>query len=199
MPDETRIQITCSACKAVLNAKAELAGKRAKCPKCGASVEIPTPSAPEPEKRVRLATERQKEYARSLGIVFREDISRTEISRQIDEAVTKRDDERFARLHELSRRESEARKQMREEVLAELDEEDCRLSRAEPSQMIEALSERGLAAVLITMPWDEIEGFDNLENVSAQMSCSDGMTEDDMQSVIMTYGFLFMKRKGMFQ
>jgi len=126
------MRITCSACNAVLKAKPELAGKHTKCPKCGAAIEIPVLTPQEPRRNPPLATQRQKEYAQRLGVAFPPNVTRAEISKLIDEAVTKRDDERFERLDDLSRRKIQAYEQMRQQVLAEVDAEDCRLSKAEP-------------------------------------------------------------------
>lgn len=85
-------------------------------------------------------------YATELGISFPPDINRRDISKLIDAAIEKRDDERFRRLMELGNRESQAWREMREAVLKEIDEEDCRLSVARPQQMVDELANRNLAA-----------------------------------------------------
>jgi len=41
------ISVTCPGCKRGLNANDELAGQTRKCPKCGATIEIPQPAAPD--------------------------------------------------------------------------------------------------------------------------------------------------------
>lgn len=120
-----------------------------------------------------------------LGIGFSANINRRDISKLIDAAIVKQDDERYKRLDDLSDRESEAWKEMRKEVLAEIDAEDCRLSKAMPSQIVEALSDRGLAAILITMPSDDIIDFDDLTGVKVDISFSDEMTQENMESAML--------------
>ena len=108
---------------------------------------LPTKDTP---KSAPPATDRQKEYAQSLGIEFNEGIDRKTISKMIDAAVQKQDDERFQRLDELQDRENEAYLKLREEIENELNEEDPRLSKATEKQMMEALGERGTAGILLT-------------------------------------------------
>jgi len=196
MTVESTIQITCSGCNTVLKAKPEWAGKQAKCAKCGATIEIPALVQSKVQVDAPPATDRQKEYAKSLGIDFPDKINRRDISKLIDDAVAKSDDERFERLDELGRREGQAWEEMRQEVLAEIDAEDCRLSKATKSQIIEALSERGLAAILITIPWDDIVDFHDLTGVKVEISFSDDMTQEDVEATIITYATEIMKRKG---
>lgn len=156
---------------------------------------------PDQESRVvragrKLATSRQKEFARELGIEFPDEITRGEISKLIDVALAASDEKRYQRLDELSDRESDAWRKIRAEVLAEVDAEDCRLSKAEPKQIVEALSERGVVAILITMPWDDIEGFDDLTGVQLRVSFNDDMKLDDVDAVILQYAANVMRRKG---
>lgn len=196
MTAESTTTITCSNCGAVLKAKAEWAGKRAKCSKCGEAIEIPAPEKPKAQDNIPLATERQKEFARSLDIQFSDKINRRDISKLIDSAVKKDDGERYKRLDDLGDRESQAWGEMRKEVIAEIDAEDCRISRATPSQIVEALSDRGLAAILITMPLDDIVDFDDLTGVKAELSFSDEMTQDDMESALLVFAGHIMNRRA---
>jgi hypothetical protein len=184
MSGESPIQFTCDACNAALKAKPDLGGKSGVCPKCGSPVAVPGPEKPPPRRPAPLATERQKEYARELGIDSPEGITRREISELIDCAVASRVEERYRRLDDLGRRESEASQRMCQEVLAELDAEDCRLSKAEPSQIAEALSKRGFAVIVITMPWDDIVDFHDLAGVKANIAFCDDMTQDDMEATL---------------
>ncbi|HUT12075.1 MAG TPA: hypothetical protein VMY42_16355 [Thermoguttaceae bacterium] len=178
------MNVTCGNCGVNLKAKDELAGKTAKCPKCGCAIEIPSLVPPPVKARIPLATERQKEYATSLDIEFPPDISRKEISDLIDAAVQKRDDERFRRLDELSDRESEAWQKLRAEILAELDVEDCRLSKAEPSQMLEEFGNRNRGAILISFDWDDGIDFEDLTGVKFSVEFSDDMDESNVGSVL---------------
>lgn len=190
------MKVICGSCGVNLKARDELAGKTAKCPKCGSAVEVPT-ARPRPTKgNVPRATERQKEYATELGIDFSPDIDRRAISELIDVAVQKRDDERYDKLEELSDRESQAWKEMRESVLEEIDEEDCRLSRAQPSQMIEELSNRGRCSVLITFDFDDVSDFGDLTGAHFQVQFSDDMEKSDMQSILMGLGLQMAANLG---
>jgi len=197
MSADSRIQFICVACNAVLKAKPEMVGKSGTCPECGSPLAVPPPDKPPSKSPGPPATERQKEYARALGIEFADNVTRREISELLDRAVAAQVEERYQRLDELSHRESEAWQKMREEVLAEIDAEDCRLSKAEPSKIVETLSDRGFASILITIPWDDIEDFHDLRGVTGQIEFCDDMTQDDMEAVIRSYAYDIMKRNGL--
>lgn len=92
------MNIKCSSCKASLKVPDNLAGKRGKCPKCSAVIEIPILPSQFTEPSGPPATEKQKEYARSLGIDFPPDITKKEISALISKAADQKDDERFSKL-----------------------------------------------------------------------------------------------------
>jgi len=193
---ESSIRVKCSNCNAVLKAKVEWAGKQAKCPKCNATIEVHVSGQSCPPRPPLLATEKQKDYAISLGISFPETISRRDISKLIDEAVVALDEKRFERLDEIDRRETQARNEIRQEILEEIDADDCRLSKATTEQIVEELSERGLAAILITMQWDDIQDFHVLSGTRAEIAFSDDMTQEDVEATIMTLAGDQMKRKG---
>lgn len=142
------------------------------------------------------ATERQKEYAVALGVVFQPDITRRELSKLIDAAIEKREDERFKRLDALESRERQAKAQLREEILAELDSDDCRLSRATAQQMVDELARRDLGAVLVTFQQADVEDFERLFGVEFTMVFpEDAMTETDMRLVLMTLGMGLLQRR----
>jgi hypothetical protein len=187
------MKVVCRTCNANLQARNELAGKTAKCPKCGNPVAVPN-SVPRSKGTVPLATDRQNEFAASLGIDFPPDINRREISELIDAAVQKQDDERFDRLEEFSRRESDAWREMREEVLAEIDEKDCRLSIARPKQMVDELANRNRGAILISFDFNDVDDFDHLSDVNFAISFTDDMTESDMRSVVMSIGLTMLNK-----
>lgn len=173
MTTDARIEATCGGCKVKISVKAALAGKRVACPKCGTEVEVANPSIS--KTKAPLATDRQKEYAASLGIEFRDDITRPEISKLIDRVAKQKEEERFKRLTEL---------EYREYLASEADSENPRLSNATPAQMVESLSRQGFAAVLIRLPWDQIEDFSNLEGVDAKIVSCDDMSTDDVKAVL---------------
>ena len=176
------ITFKCDKCEAVVNAKDELAGKRAKCRKCGYVLQIPfdqpvlrPPSDPKDERHapVRRATQRQKEYARSLGIEFDPNIDRATISRLIDQAIERRDEERSERLNDLERRELDAK----QEIMSDLQIPD----------ILEELERRGLGAVLITFDLNSVFDFtlEGLSGVKLHIAGSDSMTtEAEMVAVL---------------
>ncbi|MEX2091133.1 MAG: hypothetical protein WD971_00575 [Pirellulales bacterium] len=184
------MKVICKSCGVNLKAPEQLAGKTAKCPKCGSPVHVPdAPPLRANNARIPPATERQKEYASELGIEFPPDIDRRAISKLIDAAVEKRDDERFERLMELGDRESEAWRQMREAVLKEIDEEDCRLSVARPQQMVDDLANRNLGAILV---WFDIDNVDDLvahaKGVNFTATFADIITASEVRSILTAVG-----------
>ncbi len=187
------MNIICSGCQTKLKVGDTLAGKRGKCPKCGAILEIPTAHAVETDSNTELATEHQKEYAKALGIEFPPNISKKQISQLIGEAVQHKDEERFEKLEELSNRESKAWQEMREQVLAEIDEEDCRLSKAKPEQIVEELGSRDLGAVLILFERDEAD-FENIKGTKLDVFRSDNLTETEMCTVLVGIGYEAAKK-----
>jgi DNA-directed RNA polymerase subunit M/transcription elongation factor TFIIS len=91
-------QITCNKCAALLNVDEKNIGKTGKCFKCGNRIEIISPNNDKqndtlienkPKRAVRSATEKQKEFARDLGIEFDENINMREISKLIDAALAR--------------------------------------------------------------------------------------------------------------
>lgn len=65
------------------------------------------------------ATDRQKEFATSLSIVFHPDISRSAMSNLIDEAIDARDQKRLDQMFKVSEREREARSLLIAEMVGE--------------------------------------------------------------------------------
>ena len=78
--------VACPSCKARFTASDEAAGKTAHCTKCGSAITVPIPPRP-------LATEKQEEFARDLGIQFPDNIDRRAISELIDAAVANQDED----------------------------------------------------------------------------------------------------------
>ena len=193
------IQVNCPSCRASLNVKDGFAGKSGKCPKCGEIIQVPEPT-PQPASGVAKpkstgegtpippATERQKEYARELGINFDDKINRRGISKLIDQAVKERDEQRLKSLEALQDRESAAYQQIREEVLREINEEDPRLPDATLDQIMTALADRELCAILITFDANKLDDY--LEGAgSAELSFTkDLMTENNMRDLLGVIG-----------
>lgn len=213
------MKINCPNCSTTLKFNDEHRGKRAKCSKCGNKIQIPPFAAPPPPSDVKLAvpvpvpptasrteskavssspiplaTERQKEFARSLGVEFAPDINRREISKLIDEAVTKEEDARLERSIELNNRESQAWKEMQEEVFTNVIESGKLLSNISETQMVEEFATRGLGAVLITFDMDQVETFDDLVGVEFTTTFSKNMNKSDARSLLMMMGVMMMNR-----
>jgi phage FluMu protein Com len=111
------MKIMCSSCQANLNVADSYAGKRGKCPKCGAVMQIPeatstidapkdipasvndkVPDSPPLHPAVSAmdgpATESQKKYATTLGITFQPEITKGELGKLLGAAkVTDRQKE----------------------------------------------------------------------------------------------------------
>jgi hypothetical protein len=187
------MNIICSGCQTKLKVDDTFAGKRGKCPKCGALLEISTVPASEAKSNTELATERQKEYANSLGIEFSPNISKKQMSQLIDTAVHRSDEERFKKLEELSNHESKAWQEMREQVLAEIDEDDCRLSKATPDQIVEELGNRDLGAILISFKRNDID-FENLTGAKFDVSFSDNLTDAEMRALLVGLGAVVVRQ-----
>lgn len=184
------IDVVCGNCGSKLVAKERIAGKTVPCPKCDNPVLVPPIDIPLKPSRTRRATERQKEYAKSLGIDFPADIDRAAISELIDATLDRRDEERYRRLDELQDRESAVREQLRQEILAEVDDEDPRLSKAEPGQVADAFGERGMGTIVVTFDPNEIEDFEHLLGVNFNVSfSSDYMDIEDVASVLFELGY----------
>ncbi|MDD5134260.1 MAG: hypothetical protein PHP01_02460 [Phycisphaerae bacterium] len=111
------------------------------------------------------ASESQKQYAKSLGIDFPSDISKIEISRLID----KKSDESY-----------------NEEMT-----DDDALSQVTPSQIIEELDSRCIAAILIT--FDDAVNFKKLAGVKCSISFSDNFTETEMRMLLVEIGYQYAK------
>lgn len=118
----------------------------------GAIVEQQTPIA-EFVSTDQPPTERQISFAKELGIVFNPKISRRSLSKLIDEAVEERDRKRFEQMELVADRESSARLLL----IAEMEGEGhLWLHNASTNQMIDELEKRDIAAVLISMPPDDV-------------------------------------------
>ena len=187
------MRIECAQCSAALKVSDGLAGKRGKCPKCGAVIDIPASRQASGAESVPPATDKQKDYARSLGIEFAPGITKGDMSALISKGVDQRDDERLTKLDQLSNHESKAYKEIRAEILAEIDEEDCRLSKATPSQMVEEMETRDHGAILISFPIDEVD-FENIAGAKFNVSFSDNLSETEMRAALVGLGSLVARQ-----
>jgi hypothetical protein len=166
------IAMICQSCQAKFDAADDAIGKPAPCPKCGSATTVPRPQSA--KKGIPLATPAQREYALSLGIDFPENINRRDISNLIDEELAKLDRERIDRLNELERREA---------AIAE----SGGLAHATPDQMIDALANRGVTAILITLESPNgVVDFSNLDGIQVSISFTGDMTRQEMAAAIFT-------------
>ena len=198
------IQTTCNSCQSKLKARRDLAGKTVPCPKCGSPITVPNPTGQSSEDApttkltplktsdIPPATEKQKDYARKLGITFPEDVDRRTISSLIDQALAAQDDARYQRLDDLQNRESKVRDELKQEIIAELDADDPRLSTATPAQMVEALQDRAMGAILVT--FDPDVDPDDLTGVPLNLSYSETIDLEIVKSVVAAL-FVITNRK----
>ena len=154
---------------------------------------VPNPAPVEGESHTAKpepppATEKQKDFARELGIEFPGDIDRKEISALIDDALARQDDARFERLNALQEKESQVREELRAEVLAECDEEDPRLSIASEEQILEALADRDLGAILITFEYGILGGVDDLTGEKFTLASTDDIDNEDLKTIVSWLG-----------
>lgn len=187
MTSDERVSITCGNCKSELKVKQRLAGRDINCPKCGNAITVTSATLPPPEAKksdIPPATERQKEFALTLGISFSPDINRRDISALIEKAIAKRDEERDTTIQDWSQREGEFWEEAKKSVLAEMGSDEVPVSKATPRQIIDALDERGIAAILIMVPWDDVTDFSNLQGLEVSLSYSDTMSKADYESLI---------------
>jgi len=185
--------VICTNCGTKLKVEARLAGKRGKCPKCHSGIDIPVPEEQTGKPPAKAATEKQKEFAKSLGINFPPDITRRQMSDLIDEALERRDEERFRRLDELSERESEAYAEVREEIFAQLDEEDRRLSKATPEEIIEEFERRDKGAILVTFDFDERD-IEDLTGHEINTCFTGDLTKENVGTILGQLGIAFLMR-----
>jgi hypothetical protein len=93
-------------------------------------------------------------------------------------------------------RESATYAKVRQEVLADIDAEDCRVSVATPDQMVNAIGDRGLAAILITIPWNDLVNFHSLEGVAFNVAYSKALPKQKMESVISVHALSILSGKS---
>lgn len=191
------LRFSCPSCGSAIVGKASLAGKTLPCPKCKASIRVPDieDAADPPATTTREpvpATEKQRDFATSLGIKFSDDIDKESLSNLIDDAIFKKDEERYDRLAEMEMRESRVRQEIRAEieaqVIAEHDAEFQRLDTATIGQIVESLSEREIGAIVITFKYGEMEGFDPPMDGELRISSTDDIDKEDLKKIVLFLG-----------
>jgi hypothetical protein len=194
-----KYEFPCPSCNALLRAKPDLAGSIVACPKCSAQLAVPAPPAASDgkaaeEKKVRPATDKQKAYARELGLSFDDDIDRRAISKLIDGALGKEELERYDRLNALQDKENELRAQFRAEIMAECDADDPRMSVATKDQILEGLNRRQIGAILVTFEYGVLGGVEDLTGEKFSLSTTDDIDEGDIKTILASLGVAMMRR-----
>lgn len=192
-----QIEVSCSQCGKQFKIAIEYAGRQGKCGSCGNVILIPgrpkppaknsppTKSAP-PSDTSPPATDRQIEYARSLGIDLPTSVTCRQISKLIDDAIDARNSIREDEIEELKNRESAAYQQVRNEVIEEL-REDGLLAPEDPVRFaIEWLEQRSQAAVILIFD----EGAELPAEAAFTIRRSDCLTPEDLRVVLVSAGFL---------
>jgi len=192
------VVFSCESCHSQLRAKESLIGRQFNCPKCSARVVVPdkgpsNQASPSAEKRVPAATDTQKDFARSLGLEFPEHIDRKSISKMIDDALANQEDARYARLEALQAGESEAREQLRAEVMAECDAEDPRISVASVKEIVEALSQREIGAIIVTFEFGAFNGVEDLTGAKFDINATDDLDQDDLKRLLGWLGMAMLR------
>ena len=131
------------------------------------------------------ATERQKEFARGLGIVFHDTIDKTTISNLIESTLLHRETERIARLRAIADKEDEIKAEFRDSIIAEHEAENPSLKNATPFQMLEALAARKLGAILITFCGDEVGDDGELSGVEFTVAHNDNIDAVEMRKILL--------------
>ena len=75
--------------------------------------------------------------------------------------------------------------------------EDTRLSAATARQIIDSLDDRGKCAVLITVPIDRIQSFNNLEGLPFAIASSEAMSSEDTAHFLMSVATNLYKHLGL--
>ena len=187
---EAIFSFNCPSCGSRLSGKPKHVGRSMPCPKCKGTLTVPeSPNTTQP------ATDKQKAFAIELGIEFPDDIAKDGLSKMIDAAVLKQDDDRYLRMNELQKVESEVREQLRAEVQAEYDEEDPRLSKASVEQILEALQLRDIGAIMITFDYGLLSGVDDLTGEKFALNSTDDIDETDMATIVSSLGIALVRNK----
>ena len=196
------VEAVCRKCSARLKVRSEIIDRNPRCPQCNEAIFDQTAAI---AKNVVAkgtgtgdlpATSKQLAYAESLGCEFSEPITRAAISELIDAQLTINAERRDEEIERLESRETEAVEAVRRELLEEM-ADDPQVSKATPRQMIDSLDAPGLAAVLITIPFDQIDSFEDLRGVPTQMSSSEEMSSQESAHVLMGVAQALYKKYGL--
>lgn len=189
------VSTACPHCDAKLKVKPEKIGGIAHCPNCQRIIclQIGVSQPANPSERPSgnselLATEQQKALARSLGCQFHEAITRYEIAELIEIAE---ENQRAAQWAEVQSRPAAP------PPVVENVSEDPRISEATPRQIVDSLDDRGKCAVLITVPIDRIQSFNNMDGLPFAIASSEAMSNEDTAHFLMSVATNLYKHLGL--
>ena len=157
----------------------------------GMSIPTNPPERPSGNSEL-LATDSQKELARSLGCQFHEDITRFEIAEMIEIAE---ENQRAAQWTALESTKSEMDVTVAEQRMVVND--DPRISEATPRQIVDQLDDRGKCAVLITVPIDRIKSFNDMDGLPFAIASSEAMSNEDTAHFLMSVASSLYKHLGL--
>jgi hypothetical protein len=189
------VSTACPHCDARLKVKPEKIGGIAHCPNCQRIIclQIGVSQPANPSERPSgnselLATEQQKDLARSLGCQFHDAITRYEIAELIEIAE---ENQRAAQWATVQSRPAEP-----PPVSGNIPE-DPRISEATPRQIVDSLDDRGKCAVLITVPIDRIQSFNHMEGLPFAIASSEAMSNEDTAHFLMSVATNLYKHLGL--
>ncbi len=211
MGTSARYIVACPQCGVLLKVKERMLGHHARCPSCRSRITVPetgldpnsvdlatvqttelqTADTTELRKltrrtatgRVPPATDRQKEFARSLNCQFADDISFGEIADLIDAALLKKRERDTAERDAFLTMQARAYDVIRRELLEEL-ADDPQVSTASPRQMVDALGQRQLTSVLITLPVENIQALRDFRDATPEITASRHVTDTDISRIL---------------
>lgn len=189
------VSTACPHCDAKLKVKPEKIGDIAHCPNCQRLIclQIGVSHPANPSERPSgnselLATEQQKDLARSLGCHFHDSITRYEIAELIEIAEENQRASQWAAVQSRS---------VVPSPVFEPPSEDPRISEATPRQIVDSLDDRGKCAVLITVPIDRIQSFNHMEGLPFAIASSEAMSNEDTAHFLMSVAANLYKHLGL--
>jgi len=185
------LRMFCPLCDAKLKVRPEKAGSTAKCPSCHQLIVIdfggqaPQQSAAEDCESYHLpATEQQKELARSLGFKFSASITHGEISELIEIGTENQQSQPWTALNSVV-----APVDVNRDKLPGHIADDPQVSTAGVLQSLDQLYDQEKCAVLVTLPFDEIESFSKLQDVQLEIASGNSVSGEEAPHMPMSVAF----------
>ena len=188
------LRMLCPLCDAKLKVRPEKAGSTAKCPGCHQLIVIdfggqaPHQSAAEDSGSYHLpATEQQKELARSLGFKFSASITHGEISELIEIGTENQQSQPWTALNSVVA--PVAPEDVNRDELPGHVADDPQVSTAGVLQSSDQLYDQEKCAVLVTLPFDEIESFSKLQDVQLEIASGNSVSGEEAPHMPMSVAF----------